>query len=211
MTILWRCIVLLIIVIHIVSAQWNEQAMREEEYFATRMRNAPYQQNAGGNLILPVICSFVGGVAGDWLFSRNAVKKAYKKHGHDLKVMRDNSLKQQEDAFVALTAKYRNKEAQYAEATLTLQQLTQAANDAGINTGVTQQELDYEEFKQPDTNNDNKITKQEFDAYIRQYLRQYPHISANEVPRFEDFDVSRDGSVSFGEWQAYLDSQRRDM
>jgi hypothetical protein len=30
------------------------------------------------------------------------------------------------------------------------------------------------------------------------------------MPRFEDFDFSKDGTVSFAEWQRYLDIQRQE-
>ncbi|CAM9670462.1 unnamed protein product, partial [Choristocarpus tenellus] len=90
-------------------------------------------------------------------------------------------------------------------------QLEAAAADAGVDMGGDQVMMDYEEFKQPDLNNDNIITKAEFNAYIRSYLAMYPQTLESEVPRFEDFDMNHDGMVTFAEWQAYLEQHRRNV
>ena len=47
-------------------------------------------------------------------------------------------------------------------------------------------------------------TPQQFSAYIRNYMKAYPHIPPEEFPTFEDFDMNRDGLVTFQEWQEYL-------
>lgn len=67
---------------------------------------------------------------------------------------------------------------------------------------------DYEEFKQPDANGDDVISRAEFSTYIRNYMKAYPHIPQEEYPTFEDFDMNRDGLVTFAEWQEYLYQQQ---
>lgn len=67
---------------------------------------------------------------------------------------------------------------------------------------------DYEEFKQPDANGDDVISRAEFTTYIRNYMKAYPHIPPEEYPTFEDFDMNRDGLVTFQEWQEYLYQQQ---
>lgn len=67
---------------------------------------------------------------------------------------------------------------------------------------------DYEEFKQPDANGDDVISRAEFATYIRNYMKAYPHIPVEEYPTFEDFDMNRDGLVTFQEWQEYLYQQQ---
>jgi len=69
-------------------------------------------------------------------------------------------------------------------------------------------ERDYEEFKAPDTNNDDKITKAEFDIYVRKYLSSFPELSEKDFPKFEEFDLDGDGIVSFDEWQNFLYLQK---
>ena len=40
----------------------------------------------------------------------------------------------------------------------------------------------------------------QFSTYIRNYMKAYPHIPQEEYPTFDDFDMNRDGLVTFQEW-----------
>ena len=44
----------------------------------------------------------------------------------------------------------------------------------------------------------------EFGAYIKNYMKAYPHIPEEDYPTFDDFDRNGDGTVTFKEWQAHL-------
>jgi len=59
---------------------------------------------------------------------------------------------------------------------------------------------DYEEFKQPDIDGDDRISRAEFNMYVKNYLANYPGLSDKDYPKFEDFDHDRDGYVSFTEY-----------
>jgi hypothetical protein len=39
-------------------------------------------------------------------------------------------------------------------------------------------------------------------------MKAYPNIAPEEYPTFEDFDMNRDGLVTFQEWQEYLYQQQ---
>ena len=52
---------------------------------------------------------------------------------------------------------------------------------------------DYEEFKAPDTNNDDMISRAEFNTYVKKYLSSFPELSERDFPRFEEFDLDGDG------------------
>ena len=52
-------------------------------------------------------------------------------------------------------------------------------------------ERDYEEFKAPDTNNDDMISRAEFNTYVRKYLSSFPELSEKDFPKFEEFDLDR--------------------
>jgi hypothetical protein len=69
-------------------------------------------------------------------------------------------------------------------------------------------ERDYEEFKAPDTDNDDMISRTEFNTYVKKYLASFPELSEKDFPKFEDFDLDQDGVVSFEEWQRFLIQQK---
>lgn len=69
-------------------------------------------------------------------------------------------------------------------------------------------ERDYEEFKAPDTDNDDMISRSEFNTYVTKYLSSFPELSEKDFPKFEEFDLDHDGKVSFDEWQTYLYQQK---
>jgi hypothetical protein len=69
-------------------------------------------------------------------------------------------------------------------------------------------ERDYEEFKAPDADNDDIITMNEFNTYVRKYLASFPELSEQDFPKFEEFDLNHDGKVTFDEWQQFLTMQK---
>jgi len=64
------------------------------------------------------------------------------------------------------------------------------------------------EFKAPDTDGDDQISRAEFAVYVRKYLSSFPELSEKDFPKFEEFDLNSDGIVSFEEWQRYLQIQK---
>jgi len=71
-------------------------------------------------------------------------------------------------------------------------------------------ERDYEEFKAPDTNGDDMISRAEFAIYVRKYLSSFPELSEKDFPKFDEFDLNGDGIVSFEEWQQFLALQSQE-
>lgn len=59
---------------------------------------------------------------------------------------------------------------------------------------------DYDEFKQPDVDGDDRISRAEFAMYVKNYLANYPGLAEKDYPRFEDFDHDKDGYVGFQEY-----------
>jgi hypothetical protein len=59
---------------------------------------------------------------------------------------------------------------------------------------------DYDEFKQLDVDGDDRISRGEFNMYVKNYLSNYPGLEEKDYPRFEDFDHDRDGYVGFQEY-----------
>lgn len=63
---------------------------------------------------------------------------------------------------------------------------------------------DYDEFKQPDIDGDERISRAEFNMYVKNYLSNYPGLSEKDYPKFEDFDHDGDGYVSFTEYSQQM-------
>ena len=66
---------------------------------------------------------------------------------------------------------------------------------------------DYDEFKQPDVDGDDRISRPEFNMYVQNYLKNYPGLTEKDYPRFEDFDHDGDGFVSFQEYAQQMKLQ----
>lgn len=63
---------------------------------------------------------------------------------------------------------------------------------------------DYDEFKQPDIDGDDRISRAEFNMYVKNYLASYPGLSEKDYPKFDDFDHDGDGFVSFQEYSQQM-------
>jgi len=63
---------------------------------------------------------------------------------------------------------------------------------------------DYDEFKQPDIDGDDRISRAEFNMYVKNYLSNYPGLSEKDYPKFDEFDHDGDGFVSFQEYSQQM-------
>mmetsp|Transcript_27003 Transcript_27003/g.79789 ORF Transcript_27003/g.79789 Transcript_27003/m.79789 type:complete len:83 (-) Transcript_27003:463-711(-) len=59
---------------------------------------------------------------------------------------------------------------------------------------------DYDEFKQPDIDGDDRISRAEFQMYVKNYLSNYPGLAEKDYPKYEDFDHDGDGYINFQEY-----------
>lgn len=59
---------------------------------------------------------------------------------------------------------------------------------------------DYDEFKQPDIDGDDRISRAEFNLYVNNYIRNNPGLAEVDYPKWDDFDHDRNGYVSFAEY-----------
>jgi Ca2+-binding EF-hand superfamily protein len=63
---------------------------------------------------------------------------------------------------------------------------------------------DYDEFKQPDIDGDDRISRAEFNMYVKDYLSSYPGLTEKDYPSFDDFDHDGDGFVNFQEYSQQM-------
>ena len=142
-----------------------------------------------GNAILGAVSGIAGAVIGS-LVTKNRITKKYTKEKKELLQfiqLQEELYKQQDAQWRAEYTKLYNLYAELEKETV---------------------ERDYEEFKAPDTDNDDKISREEFSTYVTKYLSSFPELSAADFPTFDEFDLDHDGTVSFDEWQTFLYQQK---
>jgi len=74
------------------------------------------------------------------------------------------------------------------ELTYYVEQLQTALKDTEQKAELEALQRDYEEFKQPDIDGDDRISRAEFNMYVKNYLSNYPGLQEKDYPKFEDFD-----------------------
>lgn len=149
-----------------------------------------YTKKTKGNSKLPALLSgFLGSVIGGFLQQRKLGKK-YKAEKQELL----NYIQMQEDIYKQRDNQW---QAEYKK--------LYAAYEKLENETL---ERDYEEFSAPDTNKDEMISRQEYAIYVNKYLSNFPELSAEDMPKFDEFDLNHDGMVTFEEWQRYLKLQK---
>ena len=103
-----------------------------------------------------------------------------------------------------LYSQYYNDVYKLTEQNQELQMLVEQLKDSLKQTEAKHElealQRDYDEFKQPDIDGDDRISRAEFNMYVKNYLSNYPGLSEKDYPKFEDFDHDGDGYVSFQEY-----------
>jgi hypothetical protein len=123
------------------------------------------------------------------IHSGRVAKKLNKKHRQDQKT---------------LYTQYYNDvyklEQQKAEQKLIIDQLQDKLLTTNEKYEMENLQREYDEFKQPDIDGDDRISRTEFNMYVKNYLSNYPGLTEKDYPKFEDFDHDKDGYVSFQEY-----------
>ena len=102
---------------------------------------------------------------------------------------------------------------QNTELAYMVEQLQGSLKDTKEKAEMEALQRDYDEFKQPDIDGDDRISRAEFNMYVKNYLANYPGLKEKDYPKFEDFDHDGDGYVSFQEYaqQMALQVQQAEM
>lgn len=95
----------------------------------------------------------------------------------------------------------------------TVETLEKSLKDTKEKAELEAIQRDYDEFKQPDIDGDDRISRAEFNMYVKNYLSSYPGLQEKDYPKFEDFDHDTDGYVSFKEYaqQMALQVQQQEL
>ncbi len=128
-------------------------------------------------------------ILGAKIHSGRVAKKLKKKHQQDQKT---------------LYTQYYNDvyklEEQKLEQKKIIQGLEKALQNSNEQHEMENLQREYDEFKQPDVDGDDRISRSEFNMYVKNYLSNYPGLTEKDYPKFEDFDHDKDGFVSFTEY-----------
>mmetsp|Transcript_22157 Transcript_22157/g.48179 ORF Transcript_22157/g.48179 Transcript_22157/m.48179 type:complete len:256 (-) Transcript_22157:95-862(-) len=148
------------------------------------------------------VASAASYILGAKIHSGRVAKTMKKKHSQDQKT---------------LYTQYYNDvyklEEQKAEQQLVIDQLQKSLHSSNEEHEMENLQREYDEFKQPDVDGDDQISRTEFNLYVKNYLANYPGLTEKDYPKFEDFDHDKDGFVSFTEYaqQMGVQAQQAEM
>ena len=150
------------------------------------------QQPAGGgnHLMKMATGSALGWFLGGKIHSKRAAKSLKQKHSKE------------RAAFVQL---YREQVGALQEFNKESARIIQAMESSIIarQNGVPA-EIDTVPFFMADTDGSKKISKAEFDRYVREYLANYPGLKPEDIPRWENFDHDHSGQITFDEYNQQM-------
>jgi len=170
--------------------------------YAVRQQEKDVGGGGGVGLGKVAIASAASYLLGAKIHSGRLAKKLKKKHKQDQKT---------------LYTQYYNDvyklEEQKAEQQILIDQLQKSLQSTNEQHEMENLQREYDEFKQPDIDGDDRISRTEFNMYVKNYLSNYPGLTEKDYPKFEDFDHDKDGYVSFQEYaqQMAVQAQQAEM
>ena len=152
-------------------------------------QQAKMERAQGGGGLKGWLAAGVGGFVFGKLHSGRAVKKLKKQHQ-----------KEQKKLYTQYYNDVYKMQEQINEYAYQAEHYKSVAVQVQENAELDAIKRDYDEFKQPDIDGDDRISRAEFNMYVKNYLSNYPGLQEKDYPRFEDFDHDKDGYVSFSEY-----------
>lgn len=160
------------------------------DYFDKSGGHHPAPAGGGNHLAKMCFGSALGWFVGGKIHSKRAADKLKKKHSKE------------RAAFVQL---YREQVGALQEFNKESARIIQAMESSIIarQNGVPA-EIDTVPFFMADTDGSKKISKAEFDKYVREYLVNYPGLRAEDIPRWDSFDHDLSGQITFEEYNQQM-------
>jgi len=143
----------------------------------------------GGAFLKTAALGGVGWFVGAKLHAARTVRKMKTKH-----------MKDQKNLYSQYYNDVYKLQQQNAELAYVVEQYQGAIKDVASDMENDKLQRDFDEFKQPDVDGDDRISKAEFSMYVKNYLSNYPGLTEKDYPRFEDFDHDGDGFIGFQEY-----------
>ena len=120
--------------------------------------------------------------------------------GRTIQAMKKKHMKDQKNLYSQYYNDVYKLQQQNAELAYVVEQYQAALTKVSDDREMEQIQRDYDEFKQPDIDGDDRISRAEFNMYVKNYLSNYPGLSEKDYPKFEDFDHDGDGYIGFQEY-----------
>jgi len=156
-------------------------------------KNAPAAAGGVGGAAKLVATGLASWILGAGFHSGRAVKELKRKHKGEQK---------------KLYSQYYNDVYKLGDQNNLLQQqieaLTELVSSTEQKAELEKLQHEYEEFSQPDLDSDDRISRAEFNMYVKDYLSNYPGLTEKDYPKFEDFDHDGNGFVSFEEYSSQM-------
>mmetsp|Transcript_61178 Transcript_61178/g.72636 ORF Transcript_61178/g.72636 Transcript_61178/m.72636 type:complete len:248 (-) Transcript_61178:137-880(-) len=143
----------------------------------------------GGGYGKLIASTALGWFIGGKIHSRRVTKKIKAKH-----------MSEQKTLYTQYYSDVYKLQEQNAELQYVVEQLQSALKEVQEKAEQDALQRDYDEFKQPDIDGDDRISRAEFNMYVNNYLKNYPGLEEKDYPRFEDFDHDGDGYINFQEY-----------
>lgn len=157
-------------------------------YAASHDETAPAKKSGGGFLKSAVITG-AGWAIGAKIHTARTMRKMKTKH-----------MKDQKNLYSQYYNDVYKLQQQNAELAYVMEQYKEAIES--VQTGMENDKMqrEFDEFKQPDVDGDDRISRAEFAMYVKNYLSNYPGMTEADYPKFEDFDHDGDGYIGFQEY-----------
>ena len=120
--------------------------------------------------------------------------------GRTMQALKKKHMKDQKNLYSQYYNDVYKLQQQNAELAYVVEQYQAALTKVNDDREVDKIQRDYDEFKQPDIDGDDRISRAEFNMYVKNYLSNYPGMSEKDYPKFEDFDHDGDGYIGFQEY-----------
>mmetsp|Transcript_23548 Transcript_23548/g.38374 ORF Transcript_23548/g.38374 Transcript_23548/m.38374 type:complete len:260 (+) Transcript_23548:183-962(+) len=176
---------------------YGEQEQQDNLYYnyAQRQESKNVAAQAGGGVGMGklVLTGVVSWILGAKVHSGRAGKKLKKKHQSEQKKLYSQYYN---DVYKL------NQHSQ--ELNNQIEDLKELVRSTEAKAELEALQRDYDEFKQPDLDGDDRISRAEFNMYVKNYLSSYPGLSEKDYPKFDDFDHDGDGYVSFQEYSQQM-------
>ena len=176
------------------------------DYGAELARKNMGNKEGGGNMLVLGGVSAVAGFGLSQIWIRWGHRSSRRRHDKELEKILNNHDKDKKKLIQAYTQQKHEYQYMLSQAEMVIQQL----HDRLSSSDVDESKRKYAEFKLPDENNDDVITRAEFNKYLQNYLVMHPEMSEADYPSFDDFDTDGNGKVAFMEWKKFMTQLQED-